>query len=31
MAVRGTVNPDGTSTRSGDGLARSLNFTNSSM
>ena len=31
MAVRGTVNPDGTSTTSGDDLARSLNFTNSSL
>lgn len=31
MAVRGTVNPDGTSTKSGDDLQRALNFTNSSM
>ncbi len=31
MAVRGTVNADGTSTISGDSLARSLNFTDSSM
>mgnify|MGYP003645189579 CR=1 FL=1 len=31
MAVRGTENSDGTSTRSGDGLARALNFNNNSM
>ena len=31
MAVRGTVNPDGTSTKSGDDLQRALNFTNSSI
>ena len=31
MAVRGTVNADGTSTRSGGDLERALNFTNSSL
>ena len=31
MAVRGTVNADGTSTKSGGDLERALNFTNSSM
>ena len=31
MVMRGTVNADGTSTKSGDDLQRSLNFTNSSL
>ena len=31
MAVRGTVNPDGTITRSGDDLVGALNLTNSSL